>query len=357
MELTYAGLLPPFEGGIAQHGANLTAAFTATGDQVHACSWRAPYPRRLYPGELIDPRSDPRPGVRYELSWAEPLSWWRIGRKARDGDALVLPWVTTVHAPATEVLIRAAAPTPTIGIVHNVIPHERHPFDAALTRRVLRRLHGAVVHARAVARDLTDLAPDVPIAVVPHPPNLSIDPSPLPPMPPLRVLVFGFVRAYKGVELALDAIALLRDRDVPVTMTIAGRFWEPVDRWRDELRTRGLGDVVTLEPGYVPDEAVGPLFARHHLVLAPYRSATQSGIVPLAYAAGRPVVSTNVGGLAEAVHEGRTGTLCDPTGPDLAAGVERVLDDLPQLAAGAGAATTTWRDVARAVTGLVEHAG
>jgi glycosyltransferase involved in cell wall biosynthesis len=354
MRITYLGPLPPHLGGIAQHGANVADALLATGNGVQRLSWRRPYPARLYPGDLVDPLAAPAPNVRYLLDWHDPGTWGRAGRAAARGDAVVLPWVTTVHGPATAVVLRATRELPRIAIVHNALPHERHPFDATISRMVLRRFDGAVVHATAVAEQLAELAPDLPVEVVAHPPNLPLRRSPLPnPRTPLRILVFGLVRAYKGVELALDAAALLRERGVDVELTVAGRFWEPLDHWRDEVTRRGLDHTVTLDDRYVPDHEVDELFARHHVLLAPYRAATQSGIVPLAQAAGRPVVATAVGGLAEAVRDGQSGRLAAPGDAEaIADALLEVAEDLDTYASGSAAAATSWEQVAEVITGL-----
>ena len=353
MRITYLGPLPPHHGGVAQHGAKLTAALVTAGHAVQRLSWGSPYPARFYPGDLVDPSTSPSKNVRYALDWYRPHSWFRGGRAARLGDALVMPWVTTVHGPATAIARAAAGDTPAVAIVHNALPHERHPFDALLTSVALRRFDAAVVHAATVAEVVQELAPWLPVEIISHPPNLSLTAAPLPPTPPLRVLIFGFVRAYKGVELGLDALERLRRRGMDVEMTIAGRFWEPLSRWQEEIDARNLRDHVVLDDRYIPDGAVGSLFGAHHLVLAPYRSATQSGIVPLAQAAGRPVVATNVGGLVEAVDDGRTGRLADPTGGALADAIADVAADLERYAAASGAATPRWSQVADVLIELV----
>lgn len=353
MDLTYLGPMPPHTGGIAQHGANVADALEALGHEVERVSWRRPYPARLYPGDLVDPTAHPAPGVRYPLDWFRPDGWHRAGREAGRGDGLVVPWVTPVHGPPTARIVSAALPTPTVAIVHNALPHERHAFDRPLARHGLRRVRGALVHASAVATATRDLVPGLPVEVVPHPPNLDLAPTPLPAGEVPRALVFGFVRAYKGVEIALDAVAALHRRGMPIELTIAGRFWEPRERWEQEVSARGLDHAVGLIDRYVPDEEVADLFATHHLVLAPYLSATQSGIVPLAQAAGRPVVATTVGGLPEVVSEGVNGTLAAPDGAAFADAIVRAWDHVDDLAAGSRGSVTRWTDVAEVLCGLL----
>lgn len=350
MRVAYVGPVPPYRGGISQHGARLTEALAEAGHDVVIHSWAAQYPRRLYPGEQRDPDAEPLEGARFSLRWWSPGGWWSAGRSARRADLLVFPWVTPFQAVAYRVMLAGASPTPGVVVVHNPVPHERRPFDELLTRLVLRRARGAVVHSKTGVPILSALAPSLRVVPVPQPPNLDVNASPLPPGPPYRLLFFGYVRPYKGLDVALEALALLLRRGAPVRMTVAGPFWEPVEAWRARIAELGIQDAVDLDPRYLADSEIDPLLSAHHLVLAPYRSATQSGIVPVAHAAGRPVVATEVGGLPERVREGVTGTLAAPGDPEaFAAAVERALADLPVLAAGAREDAAAWDDVVHAV--------
>jgi glycosyltransferase involved in cell wall biosynthesis len=89
-----------------------------------------------------------------------------------------------------------------------------------------------------------------------------------------------------------------------------------VQSYREQIRTLGLEDAVTLQADYVPNERVGEYFSAADLVVLPYLSATQSGIAQIAYNFDRPVIATNVGGLAEVVLDGRTGYIVPPEDPD-----------------------------------------
>lgn len=356
MRITYVGPVPPYRGGISHTGARIIDALRGLGHEIDVRSWRAQYPGLLYPGRQREPSTDWDVPVRFELAWWSPPSWWRTGRAARRGDLLVFPWVTPVQAPAYRILLQAASPCPSVAIVHNPLPHERRAIDEPLTRRVLSRLRGAVVLASTAADQLRAWFPDLPLAVVDHPPNLALEPAELPAAPPFRLLFFGMVRPYKGLDVALDALVELRRRGWDAELTAAGEFWGPVGDWARAVAERGLDDAVHLRPGYVADAEVPELFAAHHLVVAPYRSATQSGIVPLAYAAGRAVAATDVGGLPEAVDEGITGSLAPPGDPiAFADAVERSLGRLEELSRGALAHRSSWVDVARAILRVAER--
>lgn len=355
MRISLVGPFPPLRGGVAQHTARLADALEDLGHEVTVVSWRSQYPRLLYKGTRIDTSGEDDARVRFRLRWWSPLTWSRVGRDMRSADFVVVQWITAFHAlPLRRVL--GAARRPAVAVVHNAIPHEPLPFSRWLTRGALRRVDAAIVHAAAVAEDLATVA-DIPrVEVLPHPPNLDLGPLPLPRSEPPGVLFIGFVRHYKGVDVAIEAIARLRERGRPVGLTVAGEFWDPVSRFARQIEVLGVGDLVTLQPGYADDDQIIDLLRRHHLVATPYRTATQSGIVPLAFAAGRPVVSTTAGGLAERISEGVNGTLAPPEDADAYAdAIERALDDLEALARGAAASHTSWADVAAAVVSLGEE--
>jgi glycosyltransferase involved in cell wall biosynthesis len=351
----YIGPVPPHRGGIAHHGARLIEALRNLGYRVDVYSWAAQFPRLLYPGNERDPDADALPDSRFWLRWWSPASWWRVGRSAQGAALLVFAWVTPLQAPAYRVMLAAAGSTRSAAIVHNPVPHERRPLDRQLTRWVLGLVSGAVVHSESSLEEIRQLGIQAPVARVPFPPALLLAPTELPPAPPYRLLFFGFVRAYKGLDVAIDALGQLVRRGRPVRLTIAGGFWEPVEPWRQRIVAAGLQNHVELRPRYVPDQEVPGLLATHHVVLAPYRTATQSAIVPLAHAAGRPVVASRVGGVGEQVTDGRNGVLVPPNDPAaLAEGIEQVLQHLRDMAQSSALYAPLWEDVARALVSLAE---
>ena len=94
------------------------------------------------------------------------------------------------------------------------------------------------------------------------------------------------------------------------------------------IRKLNIEDKVKVINQFVPNEDVGKYYQAADLVILPYRSATQSGILNVAYGFHKPVVVTDVGGLAEFVDEGKTGFVVNPNSPDeIAEGVKRFLSE------------------------------
>src|SRR5262249_11190298 len=129
------------------------------------------------------------------------------------------------------------------------------------------------------------------------------------------VLFFGFVRHYKGLDTLLDAMPAILERRPSLTLVVAGEFYEPVRETRERIEKLGIKDCVRLYDRYLADEEVRRLFAAADVCTLPYRSATQSGVIQIAYAAGCPVIITRVGGLPEFVAEGKSGYTVPPEDP------------------------------------------
>jgi glycosyltransferase involved in cell wall biosynthesis len=167
--------------------------------------------------------------------------------------------------------------------------------------------------------------------------------------PPV-VLFFGTIARYKGPDLLLDAWDRVRAEAPDARLVLAGA---PVDVDVDALRARAAAvGGVELRLGYVPAEDVPDLLGAARVVVAPYRTAHQSGVVHLAQTAARPVVATDVGDLSAVVRDGVDGRLVPPADPDaLAAALVALLRD-PAEADRLGAAgrrrvaTVSWPSVA-----------
>lgn len=138
------------------------------------------------------------------------------------------------------------------------------------------------------------------------------------------VLFFGRIWGYKGLEYLIRAEPLITSRVSDATIVIAGRG-EDFGRYR-RMMVHPERFVVLNE--YVSDQRRAELFRRASVVVLPYVEASQSGVIPLAYTAAKPVVATTVGGLPEMVDHGRTGFLVPPRDEtSLAESIVRLLQD------------------------------
>jgi glycosyltransferase involved in cell wall biosynthesis len=177
---------------------------------------------------------------------------------------------------------------------------------------LLRRADALVVHSAEQA-DLAATLASTPAHVAALPPHLphgapAADTSPAGRRN--RLLFFGIVRRYKGLDVLIQALARA---DVPeVSLTVAGEIWEGRDELLRLISDLGLAGRVTLTEGYVPTDEVPRLFAEADALVLPYRSATASQNALIAFEFGIPVIATRAGALADAVTDGVNGLLCEP---------------------------------------------
>ncbi|RAY14249.1 glycosyl transferase [Actinomadura craniellae] len=325
MRIAVVGPTFPYKGGGVRHTTELAHRLAAAGHEVTLESWSAQYPEFLYPGEqTIDiPEGEPFPATERRLSWRRPDGWWRAGRRLRRADLVVLAVLTSIQVPAYRVILAGLGRrTRVVALCHNVLPHERKSYDVPLMRALLRRVSGVLVHSPEqgeLARTLTG-----------RPIRVAEMPAHLPPAETAaaaaagerrRLLFFGIVRPYKGLDVLLRALAA---GPGDVTLTAAGEFWGGTAATEALIAELGLGDRVELRPGYVPSDEIPALFAAADALVLPYRSATASQNVWMAYEHGTPVIATRVGGFPEQIRDGVDGLLCDPGDPaSLTAAIER----------------------------------
>jgi D-inositol-3-phosphate glycosyltransferase len=327
----------PYKGGIAHHTTELAHRLAARGHDVRLESWSAQYPALLYPGQQKvtgPPELAPFPGTAYPLSWRRPDSWWRLGRRLRTSvDAVVLVLVTPVQSPAHLGILRgldggrADTRPRVLALTHNVLPHERRAIDERLVRAVLAKVDAVLVHSAAEAERAATLteAPVTVAALPPHLPGGHVDVLAAGQRPVRRrLLFFGLVRPYKGLDVLLRALATGPD---DVSLTVAGEFWGGTEATETLVRDLALTDRVTLRPGYVAAEDIAALFADADALVLPYRSGTASQNAYLAFEHGIPVVATRVGTLGETVRDGVDGLLADPDDvASLAAALRRLYE-------------------------------
>ncbi len=326
LRFAFVGTAYPMRGGIAQFNA-LLARELAKRHTVDFYSFTRQYPSLFFPGKTqMESGPDPAPvGARAMVDSIGPWSWHRTAREiaSRKPDALLFKYWIPFFAPCFATIARRARARcgcRVILICDNVIPHETRLFDEALTRLMLSSADGFIVMTKSVLADLRRFRPDAPAELVHHPLYTHFG-EPMPKeearrrlgwRPDERVLLFfGYIRRYKGLDLLLRAMPEIH-RATGARLVVLGEFYEdraPYDRIVEEV---GLGEIVTMRGDYAPNEDVAVHFNASDLTVLPYRSATQSGIVQVAYQLERPVLCTRVGGLEEMIQDGATGLLAAP---------------------------------------------
>ena len=358
------GPVLPFRGGIAQYTTRLHRTLRDR-TSLTSLSFSRQYPKWLFPGESDrDPEHEghAEPGVEYIIDPLNPATWVRAVRRLAEArvEGVVLPWWTVYFAPCFFYLKRAltARGIPVVFLCHNVVDHEAAAYKRLLSRMVLVGAQGYCVHTRGEAERLASLVPGARVAAHCHPlyDQYPASTGALPRRAGLELLFFGFVRPYKGIDVLLDAMALLRRDDV--RLSIVGEFWQGKKEILARVGALGLSSKVDVVPRFVREQEAAEYFGRADLIVLPYRHATGSGIVAMAYHYGKPVLASRVGGLEDVVSHD-TGYLVDPgSARALADAIERAgRDELDRMRPGIESfkARMTWEALADTLLTLFER--
>jgi len=300
------------------------------------------------------------------------MTWGRIAMETRRGnyDAVLLNGSLDLALTATGALAVNAMKghTPVAHVCHNVRPFDRWGggdlfVRSSSTLRLLKRAYPSFdlifVHGERCLREYEETWPPTRLEVIPHGDERLFADEPPPPAQEPRILFFGAWRQMKGLGVLMEAFDKLSERQPEVRLTIAGAT-VPEEGQADKVMrwARTHGDRVELRPGYVPVDAVEPLFAESRVVALPYLAAYQSGVAHVAMTMRRAIVASDVGDLATVVRESGGGRLVAPGDPAaLAEALGTVVAD-PQLADQLGARGhshtlngSSWPSVAERVEG------
>lgn len=322
MKFCVVGPAHPLRGGIAHH-TTLLCRHLAESHEVEAITFRRLYPALLFPGKSQTDPSRHAAAFQAEplIDSLNPLTWAGAGDRIRrmNADCVLVQWWQPFFGPCLATIAAKARKNSKVAFIcHNVLPHESMPLTRGLTRHALKHGNGFIVHSEQDREGLMDLLPNLPPEAVVKTIHPEYELFPVTGMTKSEarsrlgiegkvILFFGLVRKYKGLMDLIDALALVRDKNL--TCLVAGEFYDKKARYASRIGELGLGARVHLTDRYVPNEEVELYFAAADVVVLPYRSATQSGIAQIAYRFGRPVIATSVGGLPESIDDGRTGLL------------------------------------------------
>ena len=329
-KIVLVGPATPYRGGIA-HFLNATyQGLINRGHEVEVINFSRQYPSLLFPGktQYESDVADPIPSRRL-IDSINPFSWLRTARQIIAGkpDVVVFMHWMPFFAPAYGTIARRlkARGIKVLSIVHNALPHERRPGDIALSKYFFKVCDGCIVMSDAVQQDLASLNASIETVKVRHPVynhfGQGIDRKDarkqlgVPPDVPM-LLFFGFVRKYKGLQVLLESMRRVRDALPAVQLVVAGECYDDAEAYEAFVAEHNLAGHVQLQFKYMPEAEIPPLFSAADVVVQPYITATQSGVAQIAYHFERPLIVTDVGGLAEIVPHERAGLVVPPSDPE-----------------------------------------
>ena len=328
-KIILVGPVYPYKGGIS-HYTGLMYRELCKKHDVEMLSYKMQYPKILFHKEQMDYSNDSFKieNTNYMLHTANPFNIIKTARYVRKQrpDLVVIQWWHPYFAPCYYLIGKLMGRQNFVFVCHNVFPHERFPLDRFLTRLALRQGTHYIVHAAKEGEELQKIKSNPDYVVTPHPTYNAFRFEGMSKEEARKrleitqkekvLLFFGYVREYKGLRYLLRAMPLISAEEKTIRLLVVGEFGTDRNEYQQLIEELGVQTRVIVVDCYTPDREVEKYFAASDLVVLPYVSATQSGIVQVAYGFTKPVVVTDVGGLPDVVEDGKTGYVVEPERPE-----------------------------------------
>ena len=323
-------------GGLATFNERLAKQFIQEGFDTSIYTFSLQYPSFLFPGST-QLSKEPAPThlkIKACINSINPLNWFKVGNELKNlkPDFIVVRFWMPFFGPCLGTILRIVNRnklTQIICIADNVIPHEKRLGDTVLTKYFLSSIHRFVTMSEKVNEDLKNFTQKPSINIV-HPiydnfgdivskeesrKHLGL------PVHEKIILFFGFIRKYKGLDLLLEAMNDYRIKEANIKLLIAGEFYDNKEEYESIISKNNLTNSLYLKTQFIDNSEVKYYLGASDFVIQPYKHATQSGVTPLAYHFEKPMLVTNVGGLAGLVPHLKVGVVTEPTAHAIATGI------------------------------------
>lgn len=311
----------PFRGGIANFNNALAQEYYDRGDEVILYSFTLQYPGFLFPGTTQYESGEAPKNLKIKtlINSVNPFNWINVARKinAENPDYVIIRYWLPFMAPCLGTIARLLNnKIKILAITDNVIPHEKRIGDTLLTRYFLKSCDAFLSLSASVLDDLSKFTNTNYKKFIPHPiynvfgdkitkakalENLGLNSE------DKHLLFFGFVRKYKGLDLMLKAMGDSRIKAMGIKLIIAGEFYDDKTEYTDLISDLGIAKNIIMKSDFIPVNKVKDYFCAADMITQTYRTATQSGVTQIAYSFDRPMLVTDVGGLAEIVPHNKVG--------------------------------------------------
>jgi glycosyltransferase involved in cell wall biosynthesis len=323
----------PLRGGLASFDERLAREFQLQQFDTSIYTFSLQYPSFLFPGST-QYSSEPTPAdlnIKVRINSVNPFNWIKVGTELKKlkPDIIVVRYWLPFMGPCLGTILRRVKKnghTKIVCIADNVLPHEKRIGDKRFTAYFLKSADAFVTMSEKVLADLRSFTNKPAVKIV-HPlyDNFGEKINKIEARQYLGlntddkiILFFGFIRKYKGLDILLEAMNILKQQSSDIKLLIAGEFYEDRKLYDDIIEKHQLQSNTILRTNFINDSEVKYYLSVADFVIQPYRNATQSGVTPLAYHFEKPMLVSNVGGLPSLVPDQKAGLIAEPNAESIA---------------------------------------
>jgi len=342
LKIAIIGPAHPLRGGLASYNERLAKQFIDEGNEVTIYTFSLQYPSFIFPG-TTQYSTESKPSnltINVCINSINPFNWIKVGNNLKNEkpDLVIVRYWLPFMGPCLGFILRQIKKnkqTKIVCIADNIIPHEKRFGDKAFTKYFVQPVDAFITMSDKVMTDLKLFVPTKPTQLVPHPlydnfgEKVSKEEARLKlgiKNEELILLFFGFIRKYKGLDLLLNAMKIIKNSKFNIQnskLLIAGEFYEDRKAYDEQIEKLDLQESLILHTDFIPDSEVKYYLCAADVVVQPYKNATQSGVTPLAYHFEKPMIVTNVGGLPSLVPNNKVGLIAEPNAESIA---EKIID-------------------------------
>jgi glycosyltransferase involved in cell wall biosynthesis len=306
---------------------------------VEVFSFSLLYPKFLFAGKTQfvakKEQAISAPSIRI-LNSINPFSYEKTAKAIEkyQPDVMVMVYWTPFFAPAYgHIAYRLRRKTRIVALIHNAVSHQPKFYDKLLSKLFFSQIDRFMVLSESVKKELLSLYPQAKYRLQAHPlydhfgekqdrktacETLNVNPD------KKILLFFGLIRDYKGLDLLLEAMSFL---DNSYQLVIAGESYGDFGKYRQIINVSPAKDRIQVINRYIPDQEVSVLFSAADALVLPYKSATQSGVISVAYHFEVPIVVTGVGSLKDTIETAGTGIVCSPQAKNIAESIQKLFSE------------------------------
>ena len=329
MKLAIISSFPPFRGGISQETELLYNELTEKKNKVKIFSFKRQYPNIIFPGknQYIDNfKTKKKYNVFYGIDTINPISWNKTSNKIiKEGFDVVLfrfwhPFFIPAYNYIKKKIKKKNNKIKVFCICDNILPHERFFFDTFLIKIFFKNIDGFFVMSSNVEKQLKKINPFSKIKKIYLPIKTNLGKPISKKIAHKRLnldnefvfLFFGFIREYKGLDILLESLKFYIKKNKKFKLLIVGECYDKKNKYDNIIERYDLSNYVIWIDRYVDESEIKVFFSAADVLVLPYKKASQSGIIPIAYNFKKIVLASNISGLNDYVLENETGYLFKP---------------------------------------------